>query len=100
MPFFDKFKKKEEITPERRQELLAKIIPVFEKTLEIGKDKIKPESKIIEDLGADSLDTVELVMELEEVFNIEIPDEDAEKMITIEDVIIYLDKIPGKGQSK
>lgn len=100
MPFFDKFKKKEEISQERREELLTKIIPVFEKTLEIDKDKIKPESKIIEDLGADSLDTVELVMALEEEFNIEIPDEDAEKMSTIEDVIIYLDKHLEKGQNQ
>lgn len=100
MPFFDKFKKKEEISQERREELLTKIIPVFEKTLEIDKDKIKPESKIIEDLGADSLDTVELVMALEEEFNIEIPDEDAEKMSTIEDVIVYLDKHLEKGQNQ
>ena len=101
MALFAKFKKKEEgITSQRKQELLAKIIPVFEKILEIDKDKIKPESKIIEDLGADSLETLELVMALEEEFNIEIPDEDAEKMKTIDDVIIYLDKKLEKGQNK
>lgn len=101
MPFLDRLKKKEEIISEqRRQELLAKIIPVFEKTLEIDKDKIKPQSKIIEDLGADSLDTVELVMALEEGFGIEIPDEDAEKINTIEDVIIYLDKRLREGERR
>jgi acyl carrier protein len=57
--------------------------------LEIDKE-ITLESRITEDLGADSLETVELVMALEEKLNIEIPDEDAEKMKTIDDVIIYL----------
>lgn len=91
MAFLGRFKKKEGvISSQREQELLAKIIPVFAKTLEIDKDKIKPDSKIIEDLGADSLDTVELVMALEEEFNLEIPDEDAEKMKTIDDVVVYL----------
>jgi acyl carrier protein len=90
MPFFDRFKKKGKISQQEREELLAKIIPVFQEVLEIEKDKIKPESKITEDLGADSLDTVELTMALEEAFSIEITDEDAEKMQTIEDVIVYL----------
>lgn len=90
MPFFDKFKKKEEISPERRQELLDKIMPILAETLEIDKDKIKPESKITEDLGADSLDTIELTMALEDAFNIEITDEEAEKMRTVEDVLGYL----------
>lgn len=89
-PLKDWFKKKEEISSQIRQELLEKILPVLTATLEIEKDKIKPESKITEDLGADSLDTVELTMAFEEAFNIEITDEDAEKMKTVEDIIIYL----------
>ena len=89
MPFFDRFKKTSEISPEKRQELFDKIVVILAKTLKIDKE-ITPESRITEDLGADSLETVELVMALEEELNIEIPDEDAEKMKTIDDVIIYL----------
>jgi acyl carrier protein len=89
MPFFDRFKKKSEISPEKRQELFDKIVGILTETLEIDKE-ITLESRITEDLGADSLETVELVMALEEKLNIEIPDEDAEKMKTIDDVIIYL----------
>ena len=50
------------------------------------------EASFIDDLGADSLDTVELVMALEEEFDIEIPDEDAEKMTTVKDAVEYIDK--------
>ncbi len=53
-------------------------------------DQIKPESKFVDDLGADSLDVVELIMAFEEEFNIEIPDEDAEKIQTVKDVIEYI----------
>ena len=52
--------------------------------------KITPEDAFVEDLGADSLDLVELIMSLEERFNIEIPDEDAEKLVTVKDVLNYL----------
>jgi acyl carrier protein len=52
---------------------------------------VTPEASFIDDLGADSLDTVELVMALEEEFDIEIPDEDAEKMTTVADAIKYLE---------
>ncbi len=53
--------------------------------------QITPEAKFIDDLGADSLDTVELMMALEEEFNLEIPDEEAEKLITVEKVVDYID---------
>ncbi len=53
-------------------------------------EKITPEAKFVEDLGADSLDVVELIMAFEEEFGIEIPDEDAEKIQTVGDVINYL----------
>ncbi len=53
-------------------------------------DKLVPEAKFVEDLGADSLDVVELIMAFEEEFGIEIPDEDAEKMKTVGDVLNYL----------
>ena len=59
--------------------------------LGVNADQISPEAKFIEDLGADSLDTVELVMALEEEFGNEIPDEEAEKLTTVGDVIQYIE---------
>jgi acyl carrier protein len=58
--------------------------------LGVDAGKVNTDSSFIEDLGADSLDTVELVMAFEEEFDIEIPDEDAQKMKTVQDVIDYL----------
>jgi len=52
--------------------------------------QVRPEAKFIEDLGADSLDTVELVMALEEEFGLEIPDEEAEKILTVGDAVQYI----------
>ncbi|MFZ2656913.1 MAG: acyl carrier protein [Victivallales bacterium] len=60
------------------------------KQLEVSPDQVTPEAKFIEDLGADSLDQVEVVMALEEEFDIEIPDEDAEKLATVGDAIKYI----------
>ena len=56
-------------------------------------DQVTPEAKFIEDLGADSLDTVELVMALEEEFGNEIPDEEAEKIATVQDAIDFVNKL-------
>lgn len=61
--------------------------------LSVEEDSVKLESKIIEDLGADSLDIVELVMALEEKFDVEIPDSDAEKLVKIEDVVKYIENL-------
>ena len=61
--------------------------------LSVSPDAVKLESKIIEDLGADSLDVVELVMALEEKFGVEIPDSEAEKLISINDVVTYIEKV-------
>lgn len=61
--------------------------------LSVEPDSVKLESKIIEDLGADSLDVVELVMALEEKFEVEIPDSEAEKLISIQDVVNFIDGI-------
>ena len=58
--------------------------------LGVNADQVTPEAKFIEDLGADSLDTVELVMALEEEFGVEIPDEDAEKIATVQNAIDYI----------
>ena len=60
--------------------------------LGVNPDQVTPEAKFIEDLGADSLDTVELVMAFEEEFGSEIPDEDAEKLQTVGDVIKYVEE--------
>ena len=58
--------------------------------LGVNADQVTPDAKFIEDLGADSLDTVELVMALEEHFDLQIPDEDAEKIVTVSDAIQYI----------
>ena len=59
--------------------------------LGIEESKVKPEAKFIDDLGADSLDTVELVMAFEEAFDVEIPDEKAETILTVGDAIAHLE---------
>ncbi len=69
-----------------------KVVKVVVDQLSVKDQEVKPEARFIEDLGADSLDTVELVMALEEEFGIEIPDEDAEKAKTVGDVMTYIDK--------
>jgi acyl carrier protein len=61
--------------------------------LSVNADEVKEESKFVEDLGADSLDVVELVMALEEKFDIEIPDEDAEKIATVTDAMKFIENI-------
>ena len=60
--------------------------------LGVSQDQVTPQASFIDDLGADSLDTVELVMAFEEEFGIDIPDEDAEKMVTVNDAIKYLEE--------
>lgn len=59
--------------------------------LGVAEAEVTPEASFVEDLGADSLDVVELVMALEEEFNVEIPDEDAEKIVTVGEAIKYID---------
>jgi acyl carrier protein len=74
----------------------AKIKDIIQKELGVELEKLTPEASFIEDLGADSLDIVELVMEFEKEFNIDIPDEDAEKLRTVGDAIAYLEaKVAG-----
>jgi acyl carrier protein len=71
--------------------MLEKVKEVVVEQLDCNADEIKEDSRFIEDLGADSLDVVELVMALEEEFDIEIPDEDAEKILTVGDAIKYIE---------
>ena len=68
-----------------------RIKKIIVEQLGVNEDQVKPEAKFIEDLGADSLDTVELVMALEEEFGTEIPDEDAEKLQSVGDVIKFIE---------
>jgi len=70
--------------------LFEKIRDVIVEQLGVEPDDVKLESSFIDDLGADSLDIVELIMALEEEFDMEIPDEDAEKLSTVNDVVEYI----------
>jgi len=71
--------------------LFDEVKEVVVEQLNVNPDEVKEESKFVEDLGADSLDVVELVMALEEKFGIEIPDEDAEKIQTVGDAVKYIE---------
>lgn len=73
-----------------------RIKSIIAEQLGVKVDEVTPEASFIDDLGADSLDTVELIMALEEEFNVEIPDEDAEKMTTVGDAINYISQKAGK----
>lgn len=70
--------------------LEEKVKKIIIDQLGVDEAEVTPAAKFIDDLGADSLDTVELVMALEEEFGIEIPDEDAEKIATVQDAIAYI----------
>lgn len=73
-----------------KQEIAEKVKEIIASKLTVEESKIVPEAKLIEDLGADSLDIPDLVADFEEEFNIEIPDEDLEKIITVGDIIDYI----------
>ena len=73
-----------------REDLLKKIRTIVADKLSISEDQVTEEASYIEDLGADSLDTVELVMALEDEFGLDFPDEDAEKMTTVGKTIDYI----------
>ncbi|HKP96391.1 MAG TPA: acyl carrier protein [Fibrobacteria bacterium] len=72
------------------EDIHQKITKVIVEKLGVSEDQVKPEAAFIDDLGADSLDQVELVMALEDEFDIEIPDEEAEKLKKVSDVITYV----------
>src|SRR5690348_11556834 len=69
-----------------------RVVNIIAQQLGVDRENVKPDSSFIDDLGADSLDTVELVMALEEEFNAEIPDSDAEQMTTVQKAIDYIKK--------
>lgn len=83
-------KQHEELSPMSSVEERVRKIVVEQ--LGVGEDQVTPEASFVDDLGADSLDTVELVMALEEEFNTEIPDEDAEKITTVKQAIDFINE--------
>ena len=71
-------------------DVLDQIVEIITEQLGVKSEQVTKEARFVDDLGADSLDTVELVMKLEEDFDIEIPDEDAEKIQTVQDAVEYI----------
>ncbi|MBI5049363.1 MAG: acyl carrier protein [Nitrospirae bacterium] len=74
-----------------------KVKEIISKQLGVDIEKVTPEASFMDDLGADSLDTVELVMAFEETFNVEIPDEDAEKIAKVQDAVNYIKNKSGNN---
>ena len=74
----------------KMEEVQAKLKEIVMDRLNAEEEQIKPEASFVEDLGADSLDIVELIMGIEEEFDIEIPDEDAEKLTTVGEAMAYV----------
>ena len=73
----------------KKEEILVRLKEIITDRLGVEEDKIVPEASFVEDLGADSLDIVELIMGIEEEFDIEIPDEDAEKLTSVGEAMNY-----------
>jgi acyl carrier protein len=69
----------------------TELIQVISERLDVTMDSVTPQASFLDDLGADSLDVVELMMALEEKYNLEIPDADAEKIKTVQDVVSYIE---------
>ncbi|MDR3321389.1 MAG: acyl carrier protein [Synergistaceae bacterium] len=72
------------------EEVLTKLKELVMDRLNVEEDQIKPDASFVEDLGADSLDIVELIMGIEEEFDVEIPDEDAEKLTNVGEALTYV----------
>lgn len=79
------------------EDIAERVATIVTNQLDVEREKVKPEASFINDLGADSLDIVELVMELEEEFDMSIPDEDAEKIRTVGEAINYIQGNKGEG---
>ena len=73
----------------KKEEVLSRLKEIITERLDVEEDQIVPEATFVEDLGADSLDIVELIMGIEEEFDIEIPDEDAEKLPSVGEALSY-----------
>ncbi len=81
------------------EEILDRVANIVTSQLDVDREKVKLEANFINDLGADSLDIVELIMELEEEFDLSIPDEEAEKIKTVGEAVTYIEKLQGEGAS-
>ncbi len=73
-----------------KEEILAKVKTVVAEKLNVGEDQVTVDAKFVEDLGADSLDQVELIMALEDDFEMKIPEEEAETLVTVGDAVDYI----------
>lgn len=76
-------------------DVTGKMIEIIAEQLSVEKDKVVPGASFVDDLGADSLDLVELIMAMEEEFEVEIPDEQAEKITTVQHAIDFVNKLKG-----
>ena len=76
-------------------DVAERVIEIVSEQMNVSKDQVTPETSFVNDLGADSLDTVELVMQFEDEFNLSIPDEDAEKITVVGDAIKYIEERVG-----
>jgi len=74
----------------KKEEILSKVKAVVAEKLNVGEDQVTEDAKFVEDLGADSLDQVELIMALEDEFELKIPEEDAEKLLTVGSAVDYV----------
>ncbi|MDD5758144.1 MAG: acyl carrier protein [Desulfobulbaceae bacterium] len=72
-----------------------KLIDIIAEQLSVDKDKVVPAASFVDDLGADSLDLVELIMAMEEAFEVEIADEVAEKIVTVQDAVNHIQSVKG-----
>jgi acyl carrier protein len=77
---------------EEKQSVFERVREIVVDRLGVDEEQVTAEAKFVEDLGADSLDTVEFVMALEEEFDVEIPDEDAEKIVSVQEAVDYITK--------
>jgi len=76
-------------------DVTSKVTKIIVDQLGVSADEVKPEAKFVDDLGADSLDLTELIMAMEEEFDIEIADDDAQKILKVQDAIDYIEKKKG-----
>jgi acyl carrier protein len=74
----------------KKEEIMSKVKAVVAEKLNVGEDQVTEEAKFVEDLGADSLDQVELIMALEDEFELKIPEEEAEKLTTVGSAVDYV----------
>ncbi|MBV9388812.1 MAG: acyl carrier protein [Chroococcidiopsidaceae cyanobacterium CP_BM_ER_R8_30] len=76
-----------------KQEVLEKVKTIVAEQLGVAPERVTPEANFANDLGADSLDTVELVMAMEEAFKVEIPDDEAEKIVMVQQAVDYISQV-------